>query len=163
MLQTHYNIAGARHVSKSLIFTLISSCPTFCFDDIPFISLNILLALLSVSFTCSFRLPTFFVQHYCYSYKLISNYMQLATSSIFPSFTSSSICSCFCLPVLIVKHFVFFSPFCIFFLCFHFSAVSDHVRHIASYLATRLQAVDPHCGYPGVCSFFAVIGKSEFM
>ena len=48
------NIAGARHVSMSLNFTLISSCPTFCFDDIPFISLNILLALLSVSFTCSF-------------------------------------------------------------------------------------------------------------
>ena len=60
-LQTHYNIAGARHVSKTLILTLISSSPTFCFDDIPFISLNILLASLSVSFTCSFRLPTFFV------------------------------------------------------------------------------------------------------
>ena len=159
MLQTHYNIAGARHVSKSLIFTLISSCPTFCFDDIPFISLNILLALLSVSFTCSFGSTyLLFVQH-AHGIPI----MQLATSSIFPSFTSSSICSCFCLPVLIVKHFVFFSPFCIFFLCFHFSAVSDHVRHIASYLATRLQAVDPHCGYPGVCSFFAVIGKSEFM
>ena len=137
MLQTHYNIAGARHVSKSLIFTLISSCPTFCFDDIPFIFLNIVLASLSVSLCALF------------GYLLC--------------FTSSSIYSCFCLPVLIVKHFVFFSPFCIFFLCFHFSAVSDHVRHIASYLATRLQAVDPHCGYPGVCSFFAVIGKSEFM
>ena len=52
MLQT---IAGARHVSKNLNFTLISSCPTFCFDDIPFIFLNIVLASLSVSFMCSFR------------------------------------------------------------------------------------------------------------
>ena len=42
------NNTGMRHVSKSLIFTLISSCPTFCFDGIPFISLIILFALLSV-------------------------------------------------------------------------------------------------------------------
>ena len=47
-----YNIAGRRHFSKSLIFTLISSCPTFRFDDNPSISLIILLALLSV-FLCA--------------------------------------------------------------------------------------------------------------
>ena len=59
------NIASVRHVSKNLNFTLISSYPTFCFDDIPFIFLNIVLASLSVSFTCSFRLGTYLlVQHY---------------------------------------------------------------------------------------------------
>ena len=55
-----YNIAHIRHVSKILIFTLIPSCRTFCFDNIPFNFLIILFAFLSVSFMCSFRSHSLF-------------------------------------------------------------------------------------------------------
>ena len=109
--------------------TLISSCPTFCFDDIPFIFLNIVLASLSVSFMCSlFQIRyllclALFLKYHVASYFINLSFLYLFFC-LFMFLSSSSYCQTFCL----------FQPILYFFLCFHFSAVSDHVRHIASFL-----------------------------
>ena len=96
-----YNIAGMRHVSKSLIFTLIFSCLALCFDDIPFICLIILFTLFSVSL-CAL------LDYLLCLALFLSKYMYLLLQSFFPLHLLF-----FLVTLFQFIYFVFFSPHCI--------------------------------------------------
>ena len=134
LLPSHFALVFCPHFK----LLLVSWCET-CFkkfefypdlflpyiDDIPFIFLNIVLASLSVSFMCSFRLgiPSLFsIIPILYKYHVASYFINLSFLYLFfylfMFLSSSSYCQTFCL----------FQPILYFFLCFHFSAVSDHVH-----------------------------------
>ena len=108
-----YNIAGMRHVSKSLIFTLIFSCLALCFDDIPFICLIILFTLFSVSL-CAL------LDYLLCLALFLSKYMYLLLQSFFPLNLLFFLVTLF---QLLLSYILSFSVHTVFCLCFHFSAV----------------------------------------